>query len=110
MKTEITEIKGNKNLKITGDIDMHTSPELREVLLSLIKKSKNQCVCVDFSDVSYIDSSGIATFVEGLKAIRASGSRLFFYRLPEGIMEIFRFSRLDRVFEIFGTFEDAFRS
>ncbi len=109
MKTEITEIKGNKKIKITGEIDMHTSPELREVLLSLIKKSKNQCICVDFSGVTYIDSSGIATFVEGLKAIRSSGSRLFFYGLPESIMEIFRFSRLDRVFEIFGTFEDALR-
>ncbi|NWF98323.1 MAG: STAS domain-containing protein [Nitrospirae bacterium] len=108
MKTEIIEIKGNKKLKITGDIDMHTSPELREILLSLIKNSRNQCVCVDFSDVTYIDSSGIATFVEGLKAIRTSGSRLFFYGLPENIMEIFRFSRLDRVFEIYRTFEDAF--
>lgn len=110
MKINVIDFKGQKNLKITGDIDMHSSPELREVLLTLIKKSKEQSICVDFSEVTYIDSSGIATFVEGLKAVKACGSRLVFYGLPESIMEIFRFSRLDRVFEIFGTFEDALRT
>ena len=109
MNIEIVDYKGKQLISLSGDIDMYSSPVLREKLLNLVKR-KIPTLCVDFKGVSYIDSSGIATFVEGLKCMKSYGGRLQFFGIPEGIMEIFSFSKLDRVFEIYGNFEDAISS
>ncbi len=109
MNIEIVDYRGKKVIALSGDIDMYSSPVLREKLLNLIKR-KIPTLCVDFKEVSYIDSSGIATFVEGLKCMKSYGGRLQFFGIPKGIMKIFSFSKLDRVFEIYGNIEDAISS
>jgi anti-sigma B factor antagonist len=109
MKIEISEYKGKKIIALSGDVDMYSSPVLRERLMDLVKK-KIPILYIDFKKVSYIDSSGIATFVEGLKGMKSYGGRLQFFRVPPRVMEIFNFSKLDKVFEIYGNIEDAFNS
>jgi anti-sigma B factor antagonist len=109
MKIEIIDNKGKKVIGISGDIDMYSSPALRDELMGLIKK-KAMALYVDLRLVTYIDSSGIATFVEGLKCMKTYGGRLQFCEVPQGILEIFRFSKLDRVFEVYGTIDDAINS
>jgi len=106
MKIEILDSKGLKVMSVTGDIDMYSSPDLRKELMQLVRK-KVSPLLVDFRGVSYIDSSGIATFVEGLKNMMTYGGKLRLIGIPEKIMEIFCFAKLDRVFEIYGTFDDA---
>jgi anti-sigma B factor antagonist len=109
MNIEITEYKGEKIIALSGDVDMYSSPALREKLMDLVKR-KIPILFIDFKKVSYIDSSGIATFVEGLKGMKSYGGRLQFFGVPPRIMEIFNFSKLDKVFEIYGNIEDAFNS
>ena len=109
MNIEISEYKGKKIIALSGDVDMHSSPILREEIMVLVKK-KVPALFIDFKQVSYIDSSGIATFVEGLKCMKLYGGRLQFFGVPPRIMEIFNFSKLDKVFEIYGNIEDAFNS
>ncbi|MDA8078276.1 MAG: STAS domain-containing protein [Nitrospiraceae bacterium] len=108
MKIDIQEHKGVKVFALSGEIDMASSPALRSELMALVGR-KAPVVFVDFKDVSYIDSSGIATFVEGLKAMMPYGGRLKLLGVPAKIMEIFNFSKLDKVFEIYGNVEDAFK-
>jgi anti-sigma B factor antagonist len=95
-----------KVLSLGGEVDLYTSPDLRQSLLLLVQ-GKADPIVIDFSGVSYIDSSGIATFVEGLKFMKAYGGSLKFVAVPERVMEIFRFAKLDKVFEIRGSVEDA---
>jgi anti-sigma B factor antagonist len=109
MNIEIVDYLGKKVITLSGDIDMYSSPELREQLMGLIKR-RIPVLLVDFNLVSYIDSSGIATFVEGLKYMKSYGGKLHLFNIPQGIMEIFTFSKLNRVFEIFRNIEDAINS
>ena len=109
MKISIEDYKGNMVVTVTGDIDMHSSPALREQLISHIN-NKVPILLVDFNQVSYIDSSGIATFVEALKHMKTYSGSLRLFGLPGGIKEIFSFSKLDKVFEIFVDIEDARKS
>ena len=109
MKIEIKDYQGIKVIALSGEIDMYTSPALREEMMGLINKRVTPLL-VDLNGVSYIDSSGIATFVEGLKRMMSYGGRLKLIGLLEGVKEIFNFSKLDRVFEIYGSFEDAVNS
>jgi len=106
MEFEIGQHKGHKMIFLSGEIDMHSSPVLRDALLNIIKE-KPERLMVSFRNVSYIDSSGIATFVEGLKHMKTYNGRLQLMELPKGIMEIFNFSKLDKVFDICGNPDDA---
>ncbi|OGP87297.1 MAG: hypothetical protein A2156_11015 [Deltaproteobacteria bacterium RBG_16_48_10] len=109
MRIEIIDYQGIKVVALSGEIDMYTSPTLREELMGLINKRVTPLL-VDLKEVSYIDSSGIATFVEGLKRMMSYGGRLKLVGLLEGVKEIFSFSKLDKVFEIYGNLEDAIHS
>ncbi len=109
MEIKITNHEGARIIALSGDIDMYTSPEVRKQLLHLIDL-RVPVIMVDLANVSYIDSSGIATFVEGLKGVMSYRGRLKFFGIPLRVKEIFNFSRLDKVFDMYGSMEDALKS
>jgi anti-sigma B factor antagonist len=91
---------GGTILDITGDIDLAHSPAMRKALLQEIKEKKTPKVFLNLEKVRYIDSSGIASLVEGLKASREMGSRLILYGLSKTVREVMELSRLQKIFEI----------
>jgi anti-sigma B factor antagonist len=91
---------GGTILDITGDIDLAHSPAVRRALLMEIKEKKTPTVFLNLAKVRYIDSSGIASLVEGLKASRDLGSRLVLYGLSKSVREVMELSRLQKIFEI----------
>lgn len=91
---------GGTILDITGDIDLAHSPAMRKALLQEIKEKKTPKVLLNLEKVRYIDSSGIASLVEGLKASRDMGSRLILYGLSKTVREVMELSRLQKIFEI----------
>ncbi len=86
---------------ITGDIDLAHSPQMRKALLGEIKEKKIPKVFLNMKNVRYIDSSGIASLVEGLKASRDVGTRLILFSLNNSVREVMQLSRLQKIFEIF---------
>jgi anti-sigma B factor antagonist len=91
---------GGTILDITGDIDLAHSPAMRKALLQEIREKKTPKVFLNLEKVRYIDSSGIASLVEGLKASRDQGSRLILYGLSKTVREFMELSRLQKIFEI----------
>ncbi|HKM66291.1 MAG TPA: STAS domain-containing protein [Candidatus Acidoferrum sp.] len=87
-------------LDITGDIDLAHSPAMRKALLEEIREKKTHKVFLNLEKVRYIDSSGIASLVEGLKASRDMGSRLILFGLSKTVREVMELSRLQKIFEI----------
>ena len=85
---------------LSGDIDFANSPELRQSVLREIQDSRTSRVMVNLSQVRYIDSSGVASLVEGLKASRDVGSRFILFGLSTSAREVLQLSRLIKVFEI----------
>ncbi|MFQ5630602.1 MAG: STAS domain-containing protein [bacterium] len=87
-------------LFVTGDVDLYSSPEVRKELIALTeKKVKN--ILVDLNKVSYMDSSGVATLVEGLQQVGKYTGKLLLYGLDSVVKEVFELSRLDKVFDIY---------
>ncbi len=109
MEIKIKDREGVMIIALSGDIDMYTSTEVRRQLLRLVDQ-RVPVIMVDLADVTYIDSSGIATFVEGLKGMMSYRGRLKFFGVPVRVKEIFNFSKLDKVFDMYGSLEDALRS
>ena len=98
MEYEVKELNGALIIAFTGDIDLQTSPDVRQVLMETIEKGRS-CL-VDLSGVGYIDSSGVASLVEGLQAIRKKGNKLILVSVSEKAMRVFQLARLDKVFTI----------
>ncbi len=97
-------------LDISGDIDLANSPAMRKALLGEIKDKHTPKVLLNLKSVRYIDSSGRASLVEGLKAARDNGARLILYGLSSSVREVLELSRLQKIFEIYDTEEQALAS
>ena len=92
---------------ITGDIDLASSPELRKALLRELRELRIPRVVLNLKAVKYIDSSGVASLVEGLKASRDVGSRFILFGLNTTIREVLQLSKLLKIFEISESEEQA---
>jgi anti-sigma B factor antagonist len=92
---------------VTGDIDLANSPEVRKALLSELKELRTPRVVMNLSKVRSIDSSGVASLVEGLKASRDAGSRFILFGLSASAREVLQLSRLLKIFEVYDNEEQA---
>ena len=95
---------------VSGDIDFANSREVRQSVLHEIQERRVARVVVNLSQVGYIDSSGVASLVEGLKASRDLGSRFILFGLSASAREVLQLSRLIKVFEIYDNEELALAS
>jgi anti-sigma B factor antagonist len=95
---------------ISGDIDLANSPAMRKVLLGEIKEKHTRKILLNLKSVRYIDSSGIASLVEGLKASRDNGARMILFGLSPSVREVLELSRLQKIFEIYDSEEQAVSS
>lgn len=92
-----------------GDVDLQRSPVLREQLKAVSDKRPKRLV-VDLADVSYMDSSGVATLVEAMQLARRGKYPLVLCSLQDRVKSIFEIARLDTVFQIAPDLESALHS
>jgi anti-sigma B factor antagonist len=92
---------------VVGDIDLYNSPEIRKVLLETLRDKRVPRVVINLKQVRYIDSSGVASLVEGLKVSRNVNSRFILYGLSPAAREVLELSRLIKVFEVYDNEEQA---
>jgi anti-sigma B factor antagonist len=108
MTTATREQTGTTIVDVTGDIDMGTSPDLRKTLLDSLKKTPR--LLVNMREVRYVDSSGIASLVEVLKEARNKEKRLVLFGLNTVVHEVLQLTRLNKIFEIRETEEEALQA
>lgn len=93
-------------LAVSGDIDMHTAPALRQQIADLVAAG-NDRILVDMSGVDFLDSTGLGALLGGLKEIRSGDGRLALVGVNERVMKVFTITALDTVFEMYPTREAA---
>ena len=96
-------------LPLKGEIDLHVSPSVTASLNGMIEK-KPECLVVDLSGVTYIDSAGLAALIEAMQKVEAYGGKFLLAGLQETVRSIFEISRLDQVFQIFPDADAALRN
>ena len=84
-----------------GRITIETSGEMRRTLFNALR-AKPANVSVDLSDVSYIDTSGLATLVEAVRIARKQGTRLILGGIHDQPRYLFEITHLDRLFDMGG--------
>ena len=96
-------------VRVYGDINWRTSPELRTAILELTEKHLYERIIVDLSGAAHLDSSGVSSFIEALVAAKRQGSRFILSGLSEQARHLLELTRLTGVFEIAGSVEQALR-
>jgi anti-sigma B factor antagonist len=92
---------------VSGDIDLATSPQLRKAVLRELRELRMPRVVLNLKGVRYIDSSGVASLVEGLKASRDVGSRFVLFGLNTTTRQVLQLSKLIKIFEVYDNEEQA---
>ena len=93
---------------LEGEVNAINSGQLRKAFDEIIKGNE-QKVLVDFSRVSYIDSSGLATLIEMFRSLKKIGGRMRFSGMDPKVRNIFEIVKLHRLFEIFDTQDIALK-
>jgi len=107
MALEVTESDqdGMRVIHVCGEVDLNTSPTLRTAILAALNGGRN--VGVELSKAEYMDSSGVATLVEGLKLSKHSGQCICLLDPSQAVLKVLQLARLDSLFEIHNSDERA---
>lgn len=95
---------------VSGDITLYNSPEVRRVLLGLLKEKRAPWVILNLQNVKYIDSAGVASLVEALKTARDLKSRFSLFGLSRTTREVLELTKLIKVFEVYDDEAAALRA
>lgn len=91
---------------LEGEIDLHCSPSVAESLKAAMA-DKPRRLLVDLTNVSYIDSSGLAVMLDAMRNVEFYGGKFYLIGMQEGLQPVFETSRLDQVFRIYPDADSA---
>lgn len=99
MEITFREETGIYIVDVTGEFDLANAPKARALFDQLIKKQAKQIV-INFNEVIYIDSSGLATVIDVFQKSRKYQGKLALCGLAPTVKNVFEIARLDSVFSI----------
>ena len=86
--------------QISGEVDMYSSPLVRKAIMKAAKQ-EIKIILVNLEKVTYMDSSGVATLIEGLQFSKRYGGQVILAGLQENVRQVFELTKLDKIFTIY---------
>ena len=96
-------------VSLNGALNARSAEEAKQTFRNLVDEGVSQ-VIVDLHDVPFIDSSGLAALVSGLKTLGGEASNLKLAAPQSQARLLFELTMFDRVFEIHDSVDDAMKS
>lgn len=93
-------------LRVAGEIDVYTAPELRQRVIHLVGNGTLHIIA-DLRGVDFLDSTGLGALVGSLKRLRMRGGSLKLVTSGGRILQIFRITGLTHVFALHSSVSDA---
>jgi anti-sigma B factor antagonist len=106
LRTEVAEVKAWTVVTVHGEIDVATSPALRERLIGLVNDGSTRLV-LDLEAVDFLDSTGLGTIVSLLKRARTHGGDLRLVCTGARIRRLFEITGLDKAVPLHASLDDA---
>jgi len=98
MQIESRDEPGGRVLQVVGEVDMDSSPRLRDEIHRNLKGVK--AVKVRLKDVEYVDSSGIAVLIQGMKDAGKAGVAFALLDPSDNVRSVIELAMLQEVFTI----------
>lgn len=95
-------------LDLKGEIDVYTSPKLKEKVIEEIEKGIKNLI-INLQEVSYIDSTGLGILIGALKRIKEREGKLYLIFSSTRLNRIFEITGLNKIFIIYPAEEEMFK-
>ena len=79
---------------LSGELDHHSAKAARELIDPLIQQQHPTLLRLDFSGVSFMDSSGIGLVMGRYRMMALQGGRVSVENVPEGLKKMMQLSGL----------------
>ncbi|MCA1823427.1 MAG: STAS domain-containing protein [Mycobacteriales bacterium] len=103
---ELGRSLGARTVSVRGELDIHTAPRLRKALAEAFENG-DRIVVVDFADVTFMDSSGIAVLVGASKRARAASAELRVCRMTAAVRRPLETMHLESVIPVYDDLDEA---
>jgi len=84
-------------LPLYGEIDLNVSPQIASTFNDIVQ-ARPPRVIVDLTNVTYIDSSGLAVLIVGMQQVKEYGGKFALVGLQNDVRSILETARLDQFF------------
>ncbi len=91
---------GRLTVALTGEIDHHCARSYIQAIAAKIEAYTPELCVLDFSDVTFVDSSGIAVVINALRSMSQIEGRLVLSGIAAQPMRVFQASGIDKLVEI----------
>ena len=92
--------EGRLTVALTGEIDHHCAKAYIQAIAAKIEAYTPDICVLDFRDVSFVDSSGIAVVINALRCMTQIEGHLLLTGISQQPMKVFRASGIDKLVEI----------
>jgi anti-sigma B factor antagonist len=106
MNIHVTSVKDVALLELDGRFDSSQSAYMTESLDQVLQDGTSR-ILVDFDKVPFLDSTALASLVQGMKRCRQQNGDLYLCAMQENVKVIFSLTRLDKAFQIFASQAEA---
>ncbi len=91
---------GTLTIALTGEIDHHCAKHYIEAITAKIEAYNPKLCILDFQEVTFMDSSGIAVVINALRHMSQHGGKLALSGPADQPLKVFRASGIDKLVEI----------
>ena len=91
---------GELTVALAGEIDHHTARDYISAIASKIEAYSPDLCILDFTDVSFVDSSGVAVVINAMRSMTMMGGRVQLIGVGNQPMRVFRTSGIDKLVAI----------
>ena len=92
--------EGRLTVALTGEIDHHRAKKYIQTIAAKIEAYTPEICVLDFRDVTFVDSSGIAVVINALRSMTQIEGKLILTGLSPQPMRVFRASGIDKLVEV----------
>lgn len=94
---------------IEGELDHHTSMEIRDRIDKEMNRNKTKNLILDFTNLTFMDSSGIGVILGRYKNIQKRNGKLIIVNPNPQVIRIITISGLHKIVPVFSDMEDALK-
>lgn len=82
-----------------GEVDIHTSPEVKEKLEAILEE-KEKSMIINAEELDYIDSTGLGMLIGIVKRLKKNDLELVLAKPQSSVLKLFRITGLDKVIRV----------
>lgn len=94
-------------INLVGELDHHSAEEVRVKIDDRIERDNIKDVVLNFSMVTFMDSSGIGVVIGRYKKLQSKGGSISVSNLSEAVKKVFQLSGLFKIIQCYNNVEEA---